>query len=66
MFGRNTFHLYLHRTVTRVHVVELPHTAGTQVVFHFGVEVFIQMKELPFPAQEETEFIPSGILIVFR
>ena len=39
-------HLYLHLTVTGVHIVELLHTRGPQVGFRFSIQTLVDMEQL--------------------
>ena len=58
------FHLYLHLSVARVHIVELLLAALSVVEFIFCIEEFIEMENLSHAAQVETEVVETRILIV--
>ena len=58
------FHLYLNLTVTRVDIVELFHSRGSEVGLFLSIETLVDMEYLSLTAQEESEGIESGILIV--
>ena len=64
MVRAGLLHLHLHIAVGRVHVVELLHARGTQVLLLFGIEVFIQMKQLTLTAQEKAEVVETSITVV--
>ena len=59
----HTFHLYLHLTVARVHIVELTFTTPPQVAFLLSIEELVQMQQLPLTAQEKTKVVEGGIQV---
>ena len=58
------FHLHLDLAIGRIHVVELLFTRNTEVGFLFGVEILVEVEQSSLTAQEETQVIETGILIV--
>ena len=60
MLRSHLLHLDLHLTVARVHVVELLLAALAQIQFLFGIQVFIQMDHLPYPAQVQPQVVPAA------
>ena len=58
------FHLYLNLTVTGVDIVELFHSRGSEVGLFLSIETLVDVEYLSLTAQEESEGIESGILIV--
>ena len=58
------FHLDLHFTIARIHVVELLHARCTRISLLFGIELLVDVENLPMTAQEESEGIEAGMLIV--
>ena len=64
MLRASLFHLYLHLSVARVHIVELLLAALSVVEFIFCIEEFIEMEDLSHATQVETEVVETRILIV--
>ena len=64
MLRASLFHLYLHLSVARVHIVELLLAALSVVEFIFCIEEFIEMENLSHATQVETEVVETRILIV--
>ena len=57
-------HLYLYLAVAGIHVVELLDTRSPQVSLLLGIECLVEVEYLSLAAQEETQRIESGILVV--
>ena len=57
-------HLDLHFAIAWIHVVELLHARCTHISFLFGIEFLVDVENLPMTAQEESEGIEAGMLIV--
>jgi hypothetical protein len=57
------FHLYLNLTVTRVDIVELFHSRGSEVGLFLSIETLVDMEYLSLTAQEESEGIESRKLV---
>ena len=64
MCCRYLFHLYLHLAIAGIHIVELLDAGGTGVLFFLGIELLVDMEELPVTTEEEPEVIKAGILII--
>ena len=64
MLRAGLFHLDLHRPVAGVHIVEqlLSRLAGVQ--FHFVIEIFVDMHEIPLLRKLEPEVIQAGEFII--
>ena len=63
MLGTSLFHLNLHLTVSRVHIVKLLFAALSVIQFVLGIEELIQMENLSHTAQIETQVVETGKLI---
>ena len=58
------FHLYLHLTISRINIVELFLARCTEIGFLLRIQIFVQVEDLSLTAQEQTQVVESGILIV--
>ena len=58
------FHLYLHLAVRRIHIIKLFHTRSSQVSLLLGIQVFVQVQDTSLTAQEQSQVVKPGILIV--
>ena len=63
MLGTSLFHLNLHLTVSRVHIVKLLFAALSVIQFVLGIEELIQMEDFSHPTQIETQVVETGKLI---
>ena len=57
-------HLHLHLAIARVYIVKLLLAALPCVQFHLSVKALVQMEKCTATAQEQSQVIESGILVV--
>ena len=66
MMGTHQFHLYLHVTLRRVHIVELFLTALAGIILIHGIHIFVMMIYDTNALHCQTQLIESGISIFIK
>ena len=66
MAGSSLFHFNLYLAVAGVHIVELLSAAKTGIELDVGVQEFVNVEQVSFTAEEETQVVEARKLIVGR